>query len=204
MKRFNPSNRKEYYRYIRQNLNIPPNAISILTVGSGFERKGLKFLIKSMKHLDTKDWRLIVIGKGNWKKYRRYASWKHRNKLIHITPPVESIEKYYSAADIFVLPSLYEPFGNANLEALASGLPVVTSKNSGAAELITHKLNGMIIQNPGDRFEIAANLNYLNDKLIRDLMGLQARKLAQEYSDDNTIEKMVRLYKKLAQTSLNL
>jgi UDP-glucose:(heptosyl)LPS alpha-1,3-glucosyltransferase len=203
LKRFHPSNRSEYYRYIRQKLDIPPNAISILTVGSGFERKGLKFLIKSLKYLEAKDWRLIVIGKGNWKKYRRYASWKNRSKLIHIAPPVEEIEQYYAAADIFALPSLYEPFGNANLEALASGLPVVTSKNSGAAELITHKLNGMVVQNPGDRREIAAHLNYLNDKSIRDSMGRQARRLAEEYSHEKNIEKMVRLYKNLALTPSN-
>ncbi len=201
LKRFHPSNRSEYYRYIRQKLDIPPNAISILTVGSGFERKGLKFLIKSLKYLEAKDWRLIVIGRGNWKKYRRYASWKNRNKLIHIPPPIETIEQYYAAADIFALPSLYEPFGNANLEALACGLPVVTSKNSGAAELITHKLNGMVVQNPGDRREIAAHLNYLNDKSIRDSMGRQARKIAEEYSHEKNIEKMVRLYKNLELTS---
>ncbi len=203
LKRFHPSNRSEHYRYIRQKLDIPPNAISILTVGSGFERKGLKFLIKSLKYLEAKDWRLIVIGRGNWKKYRRYASWKNRNKLIHIPPPVEEIEQYYAAADIFALPSLYEPFGNANLEALASGLPVVTSKNSGAAELITHKLNGMVVQNPGDRREIAAHLNYLNDKSIRDSMGRQARRLAEEYSQEKNIEKMVRLYKNLELTPSN-
>jgi UDP-glucose:(heptosyl)LPS alpha-1,3-glucosyltransferase len=200
LKRFHPSNRSEHYRYIRQKLDIPPNAISILTVGSGFERKGLEFLIKSLKYLDAKDWRLIVIGKGNWKKYRSYASWKNRKRLIHIPPPVEEIEQYYAAADIFILPSLYEPFGNANLEALASGLPVVTSKNSGAAELITHKLNGMVVQNPGDRREIAAHLNYLNDKSIRESMGRQARKLAEEYPQEKNIEKMVRLYKNLELT----
>lgn len=203
LKRFHPSNRSQHYRYIRQKLDIPPNAISILTVGSGFERKGLKFLIKSLKYLEAKDWRLIVIGKGNWGKYRSYASWKNRNKLIHIPPPVEDIEQYYAAADIFALPSLYEPFGNANLEALASGLPVVTSKNSGAAELLTHKLNGMVVQNPGDRCEIAAHLNYLNDKSIRESMGRQARRLAEEYSQEKNIEKMVRLYKNLELTPAN-
>jgi UDP-glucose:(heptosyl)LPS alpha-1,3-glucosyltransferase len=197
LQRFHPSSRSDNYRYIRQKLDIPPNALSILTVGSGFERKGLKFLIKSLKYLEAKDWRLVVIGRGNWSKYRRYVSWKNRNKLIYIPPPVESLEKYYAAADIFALPSLYEPFGNANLEALASGLPIVTSKTSGASELITHKLNGMVVQNPGDKLEIAAHINYLNDKSIRESMGRQARKVAEEYSQEKNIEKMVRLYKNL-------
>ena len=96
-----------------------------------------------------------------------------------------------------VLPSLYEPFGNANLEALASGLPVITSKNSGAAELITHKLNGMVIQNPGDCREIASQINYLNNQSIRSSMGIQARILAEEYSQEKNIEKMIGLYKNM-------
>ena len=58
----------------------------------------------------------------------------------------------------------------------------------------------MVVQNPGDRREIAAHLNYLNDKSIRESMGRQARKLAEEYPQEKNIEKMVRLYKNLELT----
>ena len=162
--RFHPRNKSKYFQNTREKWGIPNTALTILTIGSGFERKGLKFLMHSLKYFDAPEWRLIVIGKGNWKRYAGYSPRKFRDRLIHLSPPLENLEQFYAASDIFVLPSIYEPFGNVHLEALASGLPTIASRFSGVAELINHKHNGMILQDPSNPEEIASHINFLTDK----------------------------------------
>tara|TARA_B100000686_G_scaffold354818_1_gene467429 strand:- start:1158 stop:2288 length:1131 start_codon:yes stop_codon:yes gene_type:complete len=196
LKRFRPEKKGELYHSVRESLGIPKEATTILTVGSGFERKGLKFLLRSFKYLEARNWRLIVIGKGNWPFYSRYAPRNFRNHLIYL-PPVHNLEKFYAASDAFILPSIYEPFGNVHLEALASGLPVIVSRFSGAAELISHNINGMILENPADPKEIAKHLNYLKDPKTRESMGHHGRKLAEQFPIEKNTEKMLQLYKNI-------
>lgn len=193
LEKFNPKNKALHYQKLREKFHVPAEALLLLYVGSGFERKGLKFLIQAMGCLKRDDWRLMVIGKGNWERYREFASKKIQEKLIYLEP-VKDIEAYYSAADAFVLPSLYEPFGNANLEALASGLPVITSRYSGAANIIQHKRDGLIVENPGDPAEIAKNIDYLFDPGLREKMGKQARLLAEQYTLEKNTESIIKLY----------
>ncbi|MFQ5672952.1 MAG: glycosyltransferase family 4 protein [Nitrospinales bacterium] len=196
LEKFHPKNKALHGEAVRQRLGVPRDAFLLLTVGSGFERKGLKFLIRALAHLRNDAWRLLVIGKGNWNRYRAFAPPAMRGKMIHL-PQVGDIEKYYAAADTFVLPAIYEPFGNVHLEALATSLPVVAGKNSGAAELIAHKQNGMVLQRPGDPKEIADHINFLFDPGIRQEMGRRARQLAEKFPRENNTREMLALYDEL-------
>lgn len=200
LEKFNPANKAAHYRPLRNKFNVPDGALLLLYVGSGFERKGLKFLIQSLDHLKRDDWRLMVIGKGDWARYRGFASSKSQEKIIYLEP-VRDIEAYYAASDAFVLPSLYEPFGNANLEALATGLPVITSRYSGAANIIRHKHDGLVVENPGDPREIANNIDYLFDSAVREQMGKQARFLAEQFTLEKNTESIIRVYDEVAKMS---
>lgn len=196
LQKFNPENKDLHSASLRQKYNIPTNALLLLCVGSGFERKGLKFLLQAIDYLKYDEWRLMVIGKGKWDRYRNFASKKSQEKIIYVEP-VQDIEAYYGAADVFVLPSLYEPFGNANLEALATGLPVITSRHCGAANIIQHKHNGLIVENPGNPKEIATNINYLFDPVLRKEMGRQARILAEQFTLEKNTEAIIQLYREV-------
>lgn len=200
LQKFNPENKARHYRTVREKFKVPADALLMLYVGSGFERKGLKFLVQAMDCLKRDNWRLLVIGKGNWERYRNYASEKSQEKMVYLEP-VQDIEAYYSAADVFVLPSLYEPFGNANLEALATGLPVITSRFCGAANIIRHKHDGLIVENPGDPGEIAKNIDSLFDPAVREEMGRQARMLAERFTVEKNTEAIVRIYEEVAKGS---
>ena len=193
LEKFHPENKKRFRSSIREKLDIPENEVLILFVGSGFERKGLKFLLQALQFLSSDHWHLLLIGKGNWSRYLPLAS-KESQKKIRCLEPVDDLEKYYASADVFVLPSIYEPFGNANLEALASGLPVVTSANSGAAEIIEHGENGRVIENPSDPKEIAENLNSLFDPDVRERMGQNARLLAEKFTQERNLNEMIKVY----------
>ena len=197
LKRFHPEN--ENRQSIRKELGVAENAVLILFVGSGFERKGLKYLLEATQYLRSEDWRLVIMGKGKWKQYLQFAPENLRSRIIH-KDPVPEIENYYSAADIFALPSIYEPFGNANLEALATGLPVITSRHCGAADIIQHRLNGLIVENPESPKEIADNINILFDPVLRQSMSQNARTLAEKFSPEKNTREMLRTYQEIIST----
>ena len=174
-------------------------SILVLFVGSGFERKGLQFLLQSTEFLEDKNWRLLLMGKGNFEKYLQFAPADKRHQIIAKKPDPE-IEKYYAAADLFVLPSIYEPFGNANLEALATGLPVITTKYCGAANIIDAKENGLIVADPFNPQEIAENINFLFNPSVRETMGNKARDLAEQFPPERLNREMIQIYESLMQT----
>ena len=194
--RFNPSNRKSFRGELRQQLRISDEEVMILFVGSGFERKGLEYLMKSIQYMKQKNWRLVLVGKGKWKKYLDFASKENREKITHLEP-IDAIEKLYAAADFFVLPSIYEPFGNANLEALASGLPIITSRNCGVAEIITPCKEGIILEEPSDSKVLAKAIDYLMDSKTREPMRQSARLLAEKFTQERNASEMLQIYQKL-------
>jgi len=105
------------------------------------------------------------------------------DKIIFMGTQKE-IEKYYAAADLFVLPTLYDPFSNATLEAMASGIPVVTTGNNGAAELIENGKEGFIVNDMFDAQELAT---YIDAALCgAHRMGEAARRKAVGGAIENT------------------
>ena len=198
--RFHPDNKKRFRIEMRKQFRVSDEEVMVLFVGSGFERKGLKYLIKATQYLKQKNWRLVLVGKGKWKRYLSFASKENQGKIIYLDP-IDEIEKLYAAADIFALPSIYEPFGNANLEALASGLPIITSHNCGAAEIITPKKEGIILAEPSDSKAIAEAINYLMDSKVRQNMGHSARLLAEEFTQERNAAEMFKIYKKLIEVN---
>ena len=196
LKRFHPDNKNTYRKLIREKLGIPESSTLILFVGSGFERKGLQFLLQSTAYLKDKNWRLLLMGKGKFEKYMRFAPADKRTQIIAKEPDPE-IEKYYAAADIFILPSIYEPFGNANLEALATGLPVITTEYCGAADIINNKNNGLVVKDPFNPEEIAEKIRYLFTPSTREKIGENARELAEQFPLERNSREMMEIYESL-------
>jgi UDP-glucose:(heptosyl)LPS alpha-1,3-glucosyltransferase len=87
----------------------------------------------------------------------------------------------YAAADVFLLPTLYDPFANVTLEALAAGLPVITSAQNGAAEIIENESNGFILPRADDTNLIVHLLDHLADPEFRARFRKPAQELAQQY-----------------------
>ena len=139
------------------------------------------------------------MGKGKWNKYLQFALENLRSRIIY-KKPIPDIERYYSAADIFALPSIYEPFGNANLEALASGLPVITTRHCGAADIIEHGQNGLIVESPKSAKELAENINILFDPFLRRSMGQNGRALAEKFSVKKNNREMLKTYQEIIAT----
>ena len=126
---------------MRAELELRASDIAVLFVGSGWERKGLRFAVEAIDSLGENFW-LFVAGRGNQKQFR-----SARTKFLASVP---SLPALYAGADIFLLPTLYDPFSNACLEALAAGLPVVTTRANGFSEIVTAGAHGSILDQPSD------------------------------------------------------
>ncbi len=93
---------------------------------------------------------------------------------------------------------MYEPFGNVHLEALASGLPVITTKYSGAAEIIKDGVTGFVVGDPDDYEAIAEKIKtILNNKDKLKSMSKNARRLAEEFTYKRHIDEIMSLYESI-------
>ena len=174
---------------MRQDLGIGKNEMVILFIGSGFERKGLRFLIEGLAHFDHPSFRLCMVGKGNAEKYRKCAQRLGLQDKVHFYGQNPNVPLFYSIADVFILPTIYEPFGLVVLEAMSYNVPVVVSQYAGAAELVTHQKDGLILKNPFDPQEIGHCLNQLKDPDFRQHIAKAGQQLASRFTlEKNTLE----------------
>ena len=133
----------------RARFGVKEDEFLLLFVGSGWERKGLSFLLTLMEDLrqktlaQTKTVKLLVVGKG------KKPSGTPPDVIF--AGPMSDVENALAAADVFTFLPIYEPSSNAVVEALAAGRPVVTSSQNGASELIREGINGSVVSNPADR-----------------------------------------------------
>jgi UDP-glucose:(heptosyl)LPS alpha-1,3-glucosyltransferase len=184
LNKYSPGNRSAWRAGTRHNLGIGKRDKLLLFVGSGFRRKGLETLIQSLpeaiKALQGERLVTLVIGKGDNSDYLQMAKRLGVEDHILFLGPQSGIERFYSSADAFVLPTLYDPFSNACLEAMASGLPVITTGNNGAAEIIEEGKEGFVMASINDPSELAGKIiPALSDA---EVMGMRARAKAEQFS----------------------
>jgi UDP-glucose:(heptosyl)LPS alpha-1,3-glucosyltransferase len=161
LERFTPPRDDSARRAMRSSLEVSDGAPLVAFVGNGFGRKGLRFLIEAWPKVE-RGAHLLVVGadqKSGW--YRREASRLGVAARIHFAGAIPDVTRVFHAADAFVLPSLFEPFGNVVMEALASGLPVLSSVQSGASELLPESIHRFVVRDPTNSDEFAQKTNAL-------------------------------------------
>ena len=142
---FHPRLRQEQGLALRDKAGIGPAVPLILFVGSGYERKGLPDLLRALAAMNRRDALLWVVGRDKQETLmRKLAQSLGVDRRVMFLGGQADVRPFYGAADVFALPTLYDPFPNAALEALACGLPLLTTMNCGAAELVTSE-NGAVI-----------------------------------------------------------
>ena len=198
---FTPRMRLQYKDIVRAKYRIASDEVLLLFVGSGFKRKGLKYVIDAFPFIKDKKIKLLVVGKGKARKYQKLAKDNGITDKIIFAGVYKNIQEIYAAGDIFVFPSEYDAFGTACLEAMASGLPVIASKTSGVSEIITHGKDGFVINHPINAQEIAHYIHLLLEEEKRGQMGTAARQKAELYSFEANVEKTLRIYQKVLHNS---
>jgi UDP-glucose:(heptosyl)LPS alpha-1,3-glucosyltransferase len=127
---------------MRRDWDLRENDIALLFAGSGWERKGLKYAIQAISSIANRNLLLLVAGKGEKPVFR--------SNKIRFLGPVADMQSLYAAADLFILPTVYDPFSNACLEALSYGMPVITTATNGFSEIIEPEVHGEIIRRAED------------------------------------------------------
>lgn len=136
------SNQREL---LQQELDLDASTFQFLFIGNGYQRKGLQYLLEGLSQLKDRNFHLSVLGKD--KEIHRF---KHLSQKLNLDKHVtffgqrNDVRKFYQLADAVVIPSIYDPFANVTVEAIAMGVYVVSSKFNGASEVITDT-NGCII-----------------------------------------------------------
>lgn len=135
----------------RASYGLDRSDVAILFVGSGWKRKGLRFAIEAAEACDSPKMHLFVAGRGN--------KYQFKSSRVAFLGEVNDLPALYAAADIFLLPTIYDPFSNACLEALAAGIPVITTRANGFSEIIEDKVHGSLV-------DLASNVGALRDAII--------------------------------------
>jgi UDP-glucose:(heptosyl)LPS alpha-1,3-glucosyltransferase len=184
--RFDPVLREK----ARTDLKLKPDEIALLFAGSGWERKGLRFAVEAMALCQNRKMRLLVAGRGNPGFYK--------SKRIKYLGEVHDVVPVYAAADIFILPTLYDPFSNACLEALACGLPVITTRSNGFSEIIEHEIHGSIVDLPNDIAALSDALKFWSDKTSRDAARSTLAERASQFEIFKKVEETLQILARVA------
>jgi UDP-glucose:(heptosyl)LPS alpha-1,3-glucosyltransferase len=193
---FHPQLRHIWRERKRAELGIADSAMVFLFVGSGFRRKGLPQLLRALSAV--RDAHLVVVGADKeLPRLRRSAAQSNLSGRVHFAGGQEDVKPWYGMADCFVLPTLYDPFPNAALEAMACGLPLITSLQCGAAEFVASGVEGYVCRDPLDVVELARCLNLAAAPGQAQRMGAAARLRVEPYGLADMAQRLTRLYAEL-------
>jgi len=159
--RFRPRTTDEQRQAVRNELAIPATAPAVIFVGNGFARKGLGHLIRAWPAVGTEPY-LVVAGANRTRaSYERLAQRLGVGNRVRFVGMHGAIERLFDAVDALALPSLFEPFGNVVMEAMAAGLPVMTSAACGVTELVPEEMRAFVVEDPMNADEIASRMKSL-------------------------------------------
>jgi UDP-glucose:(heptosyl)LPS alpha-1,3-glucosyltransferase len=188
---FHPRNRR-YREEIRRRHEIG-NEWVILFVSNNFRMKGLGFLIKALakiKKASHAPFKLLVLGRDRQDCYLRLARGNGILEDVIFAGSTDEPEKYYGASDLLVHPTFYDACSLTVLEALASGLPVVTTRWNGASGIITQGQEGFVISDPRDDQILAEKIMFLLDREKMERASTAARRLGEFYSVERNWKEM--------------
>jgi UDP-glucose:(heptosyl)LPS alpha-1,3-glucosyltransferase len=198
--RFSPLRRDEFRQSMRRQLGIQDDTVLAVAVAHNFHLKGVPTLLKALELLAPKRLPIHAVVVGG----KHYKRWQHRarSKGLPITfvgarsDPVP----FYAAADMHVHPSFYDSCSLVLLEAAASGLPLLVSRENGAAELLTDGVDALLLDDPANAELLAEKMRHLLDAALRERMGAAARRLAVRHNRQRNCDEILSIYRGTAKT----
>jgi len=190
-------------REIMERFHIDSTDKIILFVSMNFNIKGLDFLIGALSRLrirhPSKGFKLLVVGKGNEKKYGSMAKDLGIKDHVIFTGIMarEELERIYAASDIFSILSRFDTFGVAALEAMAASVPVIVSSNVGAKDIVRQGVNGFVVDSKDSPDEIADKIKSMLEEEVQTEMARNAFNSAARNTWDEVTGKVEAIYEDL-------
>ena len=171
---------------------LDPDKYQLLFVGHDYRRKGLMSLMRGMQALGRKDIQLSVVGRErDVPRYLGLAQHLGLKDQVFFYGQQTVMLPFYQSADALVIPSLYDPFANVTLEAMAMGLFVVSSKDNGASEILTPE-SGCCISDVKDPHSVASALRCALERPKSTESAQQIRELAEAYDFSQQLQTLVK------------
>jgi glycosyltransferase involved in cell wall biosynthesis len=193
---FCPQQRAVQREACRREWGIPEDAFCILTMAHNFRLKGVWEVMGRIRRLNLSglDAHLLVAGggarrKGQRRKAARLSGRYGISRSVHLPGTVQPAIKAFAAADLLLFPSWHDAFGFVILEAMACGLPVITTPYAGASEIIEDGVSGFIVD-PEEPGEVDDRLRLLADSGVRKELGEEARLTAEQYSEEKNFRRV--------------
>ena len=198
--RFRPDS--DVRRGLRQEEGVDPDQYVALFVGGNWDHKGLPIVIESIakgRAMGSPIDELWVVGSGDAERLRSFAARQNVADAVKFFGPRADVERFYKAADLFVLPSLYEAFSLVLLEAAASGLPIITTAVHGVDELNTGR-GVLVVDRTAEAVAKAISDLRADPKRINRL-SQAGRAQALSYTWASSVESILRIYGDLVSES---
>jgi UDP-glucose:(heptosyl)LPS alpha-1,3-glucosyltransferase len=181
--RFTPQIRVQRRETERATLHLSSDIFALLMIGNDWAKKGLETLLLSLAECRDLPMTLLVVGRDDRSIFLPLIDRLGLGHRIQFHPPTDNVERFYAAADLYAGPSLEDSFALPPLEAMACGLPVITSVNNGGSQIITEGVDGFVMSDPRDSIALSALLRRLyQDPELCARVGANAARTAQSYT----------------------
>jgi len=200
LEKFHPRNRMELRQGARASLGLKDER-AILFAAHNFRLKGLQSFIEVISILKKR--RIpnimgVVVGRGRSRPFQAEADRLGCSELMLFSGTQSDMKGVYAAADLLLQPTFFDPCSLTTLEALASGLPVVTTRYNGAGELMTDGEEGFVVEDPADVEKLADKVEELLDEERLAACSVKARGLARRFPQNCNYAKILALCKEMA------
>ncbi|MDD7983422.1 glycosyltransferase family 4 protein [Lentisphaera marina] len=196
VERFQPSSDLEK-KAAKKQLSLDEDKIIFSLVAHNFKLKGLREIISVVEHLHKKkdNFLVVVAGKGKKKAYEALIKSKGLESYFLFLGAVDNPELVYQASDVYLQPTWYDPCSLVVLEAMAAGVPVISTSFNGASEMIDSGENGYVITRPDslDEFEFA--MERLFDTDHRKVLGEKARQRVEPLTHEKNFSHMEKVFR---------
>jgi len=179
---------------LREKLGIEDGRVMALMIAQDFARKGLREAILALRVMGDEPVTLVVVGKGNTGPYERLARQARVAGRVIFAGATADPYPFYRAADLFVLPTRHDPCSLVVLEALAMGVPVVSTVFNGACEIMVDGVHGRVLRDPGDVGALATAMRHLLDEQTRRASSDACLALRPGLSFERHVERLVGIY----------
>lgn len=194
LKKFDPAADPEARRRVRARFQIPDDRIVSLMLAQDFARKGLHEAIEATARLNDRRMILLVAGRESAESYRRLAKRLGVADRVLFAGPTDDPRSFYQAADLFVLPTRHDPCSLVVLEALAMGLPVISTVHNGACEIMQSGRHGFVLADPTDITALSQAMGSLLDSALRATMSAACMELRPALSAQRHLDELLRIY----------
>lgn len=195
---FHPRNKK-YRKKIRGQYGLGAQDVVLIFVAHNFRLKGLRYLIQALPLIKKKNEKikLLVVGRDNNNPYWHLAKKMGCGEDVFFAGGVRDLERYYASADILVHPTFYDACSLVVLEALASGVPVITTRYNGAGGIMSDGKEGFVLDDPRNVKALSEKILSLAIPNILKETSHAARKLGQRFSSKHSYNEMLQVMKSI-------